>query len=324
LILLKPTPPSTGFTERLSNEAAVNNTGVELSLQTKNIDGANFKWSTSVAYAKNKNEIVRLSQSGAPIYIGAFKPEANANFEDPYILKVGESIGSFYGYLSDGIIQQGDSVLTGSHKNGNPGDPKYINVNKNNILDEKDRVVLGVGIAPITLGITNNFVYRNFTLDILLQGLFGGKLLNVQRADLLNPISAGNVLQEVNTNTWSATDNPQGTIPARGYYGTAHGGWVNSSFIEKADFLRLKNVTLAYSVPSGILKGKVISAFSIYFNAQNLLTFSSYSGLDPEVGNTIDIANPLNRQQSRNVARGIDFNAYPVSKMYMVGIKLTL
>jgi TonB-linked SusC/RagA family outer membrane protein len=324
LLLLKPTPPSTGFTERLSNEAAVSNKGIELSLQTKNIAGGNFKWNTSITFAKNKNKILKLSQSGAPIYLGAFKPEGNANFEDPYILKVGESIGSFYGYLSNGIIQEGDSVLTGSHKNGNPGDPKYVNVDKNNILNEKDRVILGVGIAPITLGFTNNFSYRNFSLDILMQGLFGGKILNVQKEDLLNPISAGNVLQRVNTDTWNATDNPNGTIPAQGYYGTNHGGWVNSEFIEKADFLRMKNVTLTYNVPSKILKGKSISGLTIYFNAQNLLTFTNYSGLDPEVGNTIDIANPLNRQQSKNVARGIDFNAYPVSKMYMLGIKLTL
>jgi TonB-linked SusC/RagA family outer membrane protein len=324
LLLLKPTPPSTGFTERLSNEAAVENKGIELSLQTKNIDGANFKWSTSITFAKNKNTITRLSQSGAPIYLGAFKPEANANFEDPYILKVGESIGSFYGYINNGIIQQGDTVLTGSHKNGNPGDPRYVNVDGNNILDEKDRVVLGVGIAPITLGITNNFSYRNFSLDILMQGLFGGKLLNVQRADLLNPISSGNVLEDVNTNTWSASDNPSGTIPAQGYYGTNHGGWVNSAFVESGDFLRVKNVTLSYSLSPSFLKGKTISALSIYINAQNILTFSNYSGLDPEVGNTVDISNPLNRQQSRNVARGIDFNAYPVSKLYIIGIRFTL
>jgi TonB-dependent starch-binding outer membrane protein SusC len=324
LLLLKPTPPSTGFTERLSNEAAVDNRGIELSLQTKNIDHRNFKWNTTITFAKNKNKIVKLSSSGAPIYLGAFKPEANANFEDPYVLKVGESIGSFNGYISDGIIQEGDSVLTGSHKNAIAGDPRYVNVDGNQILDEKDRVILGVGIAPITLGITNNFTYKNFSLDILMQGLFGGNLLNVQRADLLNPISSGNVLREVNTDTWSATDNTNGSIPVQGYYGTNHGGWVNSRFIEKSDFLRVKNVMLSYSLSPSFLKDKTVSGLTIYFNAQNLLTFTKYSGLDPEVGNTIDIANPLNRQQSRNVARGIDFNAYPVSKSYMVGIKLTL
>lgn len=322
LLILKPTAPSTGYTEKLSNEAQVNNQGVEFSLQTKNINHTNFKWNTSITYAYNHNELVKLSSTSSYLLLGEFKPESNANYENPFILKKGKSIGSFYGYKGDGIIQAGDSVLTGTHKNGTAGDPKYKNLNGDNILDEDDRTVLGCGIAPVTVGITNHFEYKNFSLDMVMQGLMGGQLLNVQREDLLNPISSGNVLQAVNTNTWSA-DNPSGTIPAQGYYGTAHGGWVNSNFIEDADFLRLKNVTLAYNFPASMLQGKGFHAATIYINAQNLFTITSYSGMDPEVGNTVDIDNTLNKQQGKNVARGIDFNAYPVSKLYMLGVKLS-
>ena len=151
----------------------------------------------------------------------------------------------------------------------------------------------------------------------MLQGQTGGKLLNVQKIDLLNPVTQGNVLNQVITDTWSPT-NPEGTVPERSFYGNSHGGWVNSRFVESSDFLRLKNVSLTYSLPTTALKTVGISNIDVYVNAQNLYTFTNYSGVDPEIGNLVN-----NSQQNKNVARGIDFNSYPVSKMYIVGTRIT-
>jgi hypothetical protein len=96
---------------------------------------------------------------------------------------------------------------------------------------------------------------------------------------------------------------------------------VNSYFVEKSDFLRLKNVTISYDFPPALLKAFKVSSLNVYINAQNLYTITKYSGLDPEVGNLVD--NAASREQNRNVARGIDFNAYPVSRMFVGGVKLT-
>lgn len=320
LILTKSISPSTGFPTRIGNDGEVENKGIELSLQGIAVRNNDFEWGISATYAKNKNEIKALGKNNADIFSGAFKPDGSANFANPFIIRVGESIGSFYGYQYDGIIQEGDPVLTSTHPNAKVGDPKYINVNGDSIINADDRQVLGVGVPDVTLGITNTITFKNFSLDILLQGLLGGYLLNTQRTDLTNPISAGNVLNIVRDETWSP-ENKDGTIPAAGFYGTAHGNWVNSHFVEKSDFLRVKNITFTYTLPSSVLERMKLTSLSFYINAQNLHTFTNYSGLDPEVGNLVD--NAAAREQNRNAARGIDFNSYPVSRMFLGGVKLT-
>lgn len=317
LLLDRSIAPSTGFETRFGNTGKVENKGFELGLQTVNIAGKDFKWNSTISYAYNKNRVKSLGANNSDIYVGSFKPDGAANFETPFIIRVGEPIGAVYAYVYDGIIQEGDPVLETTHPNAEVGDPKFKDLNGDGILNADDRMVLGTGVPKVNLGFTNNFTYKNFTLDVVLQGQTGGKLVNVQKVDLLNPLTQGNVLNEVLTDTWSP-ENPNGTIPARSFYGNTHGGFVNSRFVESSDFLRLKNVTLNYSLPSSFLKSIGIHAFDIYINAQNLLTFTNYSGVDPEIGNLVD-----NSQQNRNVARGIDFNAYPVNRMFLLGGKIT-
>ncbi|WP_439584996.1 SusC/RagA family TonB-linked outer membrane protein [Dyadobacter bucti] len=317
LLLDRSIAPSTGFETRFGNTGKVENKGLELGLQTVNMAGKDFKWNSTVSFAVNKNKVKSLGANNSDIYVGSFKPDGGANFESPFIIRVGEPIGAIYGYVYDGIIQENDPALTTTHPNAQAGDPKFADLNGDGILNADDRKVLGTGVPKVNLGFTNNFTFKNFALDVVLQGQTGGKLVNVQKVDLLNPITQGNVLNDVLTDTWSP-ETPEGTIPARSFYGNTHGGWVNSRFVESSDFVRLKNVTLTYRVPASILKSIGIQAFDIYVNAQNLYTFTNYSGLDPEIGNLVS-----NSQQNRNVARGIDFNAYPVNRMLLLGGRLT-
>jgi len=317
LLLDRSISPSTGFLTRFGNAGEVSNKGFEFFLQTTNIRNSNFNWNSTFSYAVNKNRVESLGANNSDIYVGSFKPDGAANFESPFIIRVGEPIGAIYGYIYDGIIQENDPVLATTHPNAESGDPKFVDVNEDGIVNAEDRVILGSGVPKVNLGFTNNFTYKGLDLNIVLQGQTGGKLLNVQKEDLLNPISEGNGLAQLVTDTWSET-NTSGSIPARGFYGNAHGGWVNSRFVESSDYVRLKNITLGYTIPEVITQRFGVSVLNVYLNAQNLLTWTNYSGLDPEVGNLVD-----NSQQNRNVARGIDFNAYPVNKMYLLGIKLT-
>ncbi|TDE14670.1 SusC/RagA family TonB-linked outer membrane protein [Dyadobacter psychrotolerans] len=317
LLLDRSISPSTGFQTRFGNTGQVQNKGLELSLQTVNINNKDFKWNSTVSFGMNKNKVKSLGSNNSDIYVGSFKPDGAANFESPFIIRVGEPIGAIYGYIYDGILQENDPALKTTHPNAQAGDPKFVDLDGNGIINADDRKVLGTGVPKVNLGFTNNFVYKNFSLDVVLQGQTGGKLLNVQKIDLLNPITQGNTLTDVLTDTWSP-ETPEGTIPARSFYGNTHGGWTNSRFVESSDYVRLKNVTLTYTVPSSVLKSIGIAGFDIYVNAQNLLTFTNYSGLDPEVGNLVN-----NSQQNRNVARGLDFNAYPVSTMFLLGGRLT-
>lgn len=317
LLLDRSISPSTGFETRFGNAGKVENKGVEVMLQTQNIVKKDFKWNSTFSFASNKSKVLSLGTNNADIHVGRLKPEGNADFEDPFIIRTGEPLGSIYGYVYDGIIQVGDPVLTTTQPSSTPGDPKFVDVNEDGVINADDRVVLGTGIPTVFYGFTNNFTYKNFNLDIVIQGQTGGHLLNVQKVDMLNPLSESNVYSQVLTDTWSAS-NPEGTIPRRGFYATGHGGFVNSHFVESSDYVRLKNVTLSYNLPSKSLKQIGISNLNIFANAQNLFTISSYSGLDPEIGNLAS-----NTQLNRNVARGIDFNSYPLSKMYIFGAKIT-
>ncbi|WP_437920345.1 SusC/RagA family TonB-linked outer membrane protein [Sphingobacterium sp. LRF_L2] len=317
LLLDRNISPSTGFVYRTGNAGSVSNQGFEISLQTVNIRNNEMEWSTSLNYGVNKNRVNSLGSNNADIYVGSFKPDGAANFEDPFIIRVGEPIGAIYGYRFDGILEPGDEALTTTHPNASVGDPKYVDLNGDGILDASDREILGTGVPTSTFGMTNNFGYKGFSLEVVLQGQAGGKLVNVQRLDMLNPISTGNVLAETLTETWTP-ENTSGTLPQNGFYGTSHGGWVNSRFVESSDYLRVKNVTLGYSIPEKFIKRARMQKLYVYVNAQNLFTWTNYSGLDPEIGNLA-----TETQQNRNVARSIDFNAYPLAKMYVFGLQLT-
>jgi TonB-linked SusC/RagA family outer membrane protein len=317
LLLNRSIAPSTGFITLFGNAGKVSNKGWEFSLQTVNVSSKSFKWNSILTFAYNQNKVLSLGSNNSDIYVGSIKPDGAADFETPFIIRVGQPIGAIYGYVYQGIVQKNDPVLKTTQPNSAPGDPKYADLNSDGIINALDRKVLGTGVPKMFFGFTNNITYKNFQLDIVTQGQAGGKLLNVQKEDMLNPISQANTLQQVITDTWSPT-NTGGTVPAAGFYGTPHGGWVNSRFVESSDYIRIKNITLGYNFPSTLLKSIGIAQLNIYVNAQNLFTFTRYTGLDPEVGNLID-----NSKQNQNAGRGIDFNAYPVNKMYLVGLRVT-
>ena len=317
LLLDRNIAPSTGFQYRTGNAGAVSNKGWEFALQTTNIRNDRVEWTTSVNYSHNRNRVRELGSNNADIYVGSVKPDGAANFEDPFIIRVGEPIGAINGYIYDGILLPGDPALTTTHPNAGVGDPKYVDTNDDGILNTDDRVVLGTGVPTSFFGMTNSLTYQGFNLTVVLQGQAGGKLVNVQSLDMMDPLSTGNVLASTEAETWTP-DNPAGTLPQRGFYGTSHGGWVNSRFVESSDYLRLKNVTLSYQVPGTLLSKIKVSQLQLYVNAQNLHTWTPYTGLDPEIGNLVS-----NDQQNRNAGRGLDFNAYPLAKMYIFGLRLT-
>lgn len=316
LLLYQPIPPSDGFITQIGNAGKAENKGFELSLETTNLTGK-FKWNSTLTFSYNKNKILSLGGTNTPLYLGNLKPDGSADFEAPFIVKVGQPIDAIYGYQYAGVIQKGDPVLTTTQKNSQPGDPKFVDVNKDGIINTDDRTILGVGIPDKFYGFTNTFIYGHFQLDIVTQAQTGGKLLNLQKEDLEYPLDQGNTLNTIPSQVWTPT-NTNGTIPAIGFYGSPYGGWVNSKYVESSNYIRIKNVNLQYNFPSSVLKNIGLQGLSIYVNTQNLLTFTKYTGLDPEVGNLTD-----NAEQTQNGGRGIDFNAYPVNRMYVLGAKIT-
>ena len=316
LLLNRNIAPSTGFTNLFGNDGAAENKGFEFNIQTVNIDGK-FKWSSSLNFSYNMNKVLSLGANNSDVYLGSLKPDGAADFENPFILRVGQPIDAIYGYEYAGIVQKNDPVLTTTQKNSSPGEPKFVDVNHDGVIDANDRVILGSGVPDKFYGFTNTFNYKHFQLDIVTQAQTGGKLLNLQQEDLEYPLSQGNTLKTVPGDVWSPT-NTSGTLPATGFYGNPYGGWVNSKYVESSNYIRIKNVNLAYNFPVTTLKNIGISALSVYVNVQNLVTFTKYQGLDPDVANIVD-----NSQINQNGGRGIDFNAYPVNRMFLLGAKVT-
>src|ERR1700712_4152802 len=124
LLLNANSPPSTGFTTFFGNDGSVENKGFEFNIQTVNIDGK-FKWSTSFNFSYNTNKILKLGSNNQDIYLGSLKPDGAADFENPFVLRVGQPIDAIYGYKYTGIVQVNDPVLTTTQKNSSPGEPKF-------------------------------------------------------------------------------------------------------------------------------------------------------------------------------------------------------
>ncbi|SDZ82110.1 SusC/RagA family TonB-linked outer membrane protein [Pedobacter hartonius] len=310
LLLYVPMPSTSGLTiitnnsltnaQQYENVGEVENKGFEFSLATRNLTGP-FVWNTNIVFAVNRNKVLSLGGNG----ITQFIPDSSS----PSIIRVGEPIGSFIGYETNGLIQQGQPALTPA-ANTAVGGQAYLDVNHDGqITQTSDRLILGNAQPKFTGGITNTFAFKNIDLSVFLQGSYGNKIYNVQRAvlelgtgytnattTLLNRYTATNT----NTDVHSAFQDPAGTISDR--------------FIENGSYLRLKSLSLGYTFPQSVLSRSPFKKIRIYVNAQNLATWTKYTGYDPEVSS--------NEQSA--IGAGVDNGAYPNSKSLIAGIGITL
>lgn len=239
------------------------------------------------------------------------------------VIREGEPLGSLFGYVYMGVIQEGETYAP--QPASKPGDPKFQDISgpdgkPDGKIDSKDRTIIGSANPKFIYGITNSFNYGNFDLGIFIHGSVGNDLLNMTRMNLEwnRTTDALNRWTPSNTNT---------DIPRNGFYYMKSGGYINSHFIEDASFLRLKNVTLGYTIPSD---SKVFKSVRLYAALENLLTITGYSGWDPEVdtkgyettaGGTSG-AGTAGGGQSANGGAGLDFNAYPAMRSYTFGLSV--
>jgi TonB-linked SusC/RagA family outer membrane protein len=302
-------PAIAGFSnpEILANVGEVNNKGFEISLNTRNITNEDFSWTTDFVLSANKNTVVSLINgadfftSGQPSYLGS---------DDTSILREGEEVGLFWGYEYAGVYQ-GGTLPDGTVANLNPqaGDPLFYDLedsdgNRDGVLDSQDRKIIGNPNPDFTWGLTNNFKYKNFDLNIFLQGSQGGEIFNLNNSVLTN--GDANTTYENFNNAWTTTNTNTNTPRV----GNNSNRELSSRFIEDGSYVRLKNIALGYNLPSDLLKNIGVENVRLSVSAQNLLTFTNYSGLDPEVNYTAgDTGNTAS-----NTIRGFDFGNYPTIK----------
>ncbi len=301
-------PSASGYADYLTNIGKIRNTGVELAINTVNTSGE-LKWTTNFNIAANQNEIVDLGGNNN-VPSGGAASSANIPANGTGILRVGEAVGVFYGYEFDGIWQSGEATAA-SGFGAQPGERKFVDQNGDGkITTDLDRKILGQAQPKLIGGITNTLSYKGIDFSLLMQGVQGNSVLNMNKFELEYGRGDRNVSSDM-LNRWTPT-NPSNTLPsanaARGTFSP-----VSSRQVEDGSFLRVKSITLGYSLPKEVLQRAGLSALRIYVSSQNLFTFTNYSGLDPEV----------NRYGQNTLQQGIDYGSYPVSKSYLVGLNLT-
>ncbi|ASZ09765.1 TonB-dependent receptor [Chitinophaga sp. MD30] len=306
LLYSKPVPTYTGYTSVLSNSGTVINKGWEFELNTRNLTGA-FTWNTNINFSANKNRVLALGDL-KEIYQNGSGNALGDGFKRTGVLRIGHSIGEFYGYVFDGIYQHDKEVQALPFPGAKPGSIKYKDVNGDGQIIPDDRTVIGLGVPKFTYGFTNDFAYRNFDLSVFFQGSYGNDILNMNRIKLERAGYEENSLRTVlnywhgegTSNTIQALDEPTGEMSSR--------------FIEDGSYLRLKNIMLGYSLPASLLKRWGIQHLRIYVSGQNLLTFTKYTGYDPEVNS---------RSGDGALFWGYDLGSYPGIKSYTAGLNVT-
>ncbi|WP_205966345.1 TonB-dependent receptor [Parapedobacter sp. SGR-10] len=323
LLLNSLIPTSQGFTHAMKNVGSVRNEGLEFTLNTVNIDKKTFSWNSSFNISFNRGKILELNGAQDKMYA---TPRFISQYAtNPlYIAEVGSPVGMFYGYIWDGTYKYEDFTSQGEGNyilspdvtsNGDelvvPGDIKYRDLNGDLTIDNNDLTVIGRGVPIHTGGFNNNLVYKNFSLNIFLQWNYGNDIYNANR---LLFDGNGNVRNNLNqfasyADRWTP-ENPNSDIFRTQGQGVI--GWHSSRVLEDGSYLRLKTVSLDYSLPQKLIKQAYVKKLTLGVAGQNLLTWTNYSGMDPEVST-----------RAGNLTPGFDYIAYPLPRTVVFTLNAT-
>ncbi|WP_133273887.1 SusC/RagA family TonB-linked outer membrane protein [Hymenobacter radiodurans] len=316
LLLQVSIPQTSGFSNILQNAGSVQNKGFEFSLNTVNFDTKAFSWNTNLNLSLNRNEVLDLNgererfvgQSSTSIFPGATGATS--------VLRVGEPIGAFYGYVFQGIWQTPEEITaSGITTSVRPGDPRYADLNGDNRIDGNDRTIIGQAQPKFIYGVTNNFTLGPVSLNFFIQGVEGSDILNLNRYELESGFVAPNKLKTV-VDRWTGPGTSN-TIPKANSVVRRNTG-ITSDVIEDGSFVRLKTATISFQVPVPQGISATVKSASIYVTGHNLITITDYSGFDPEVNSFGDRSNPNNSPLSQNT----DYNAFPTTRTFIAGVRI--
>ncbi|WP_407428640.1 SusC/RagA family TonB-linked outer membrane protein [Arcticibacter sp.] len=269
------------------NEGEMTNKGFEVMVNTQNLNGP-FTWSTdfNISFNRNKLESLELQK----IYSDAVT--SNTVNEAVVRNEPGRSLGGFFGYISDGVDPETGQLM-------------YRDLNGDSKISSTDRTYIGDPNADFIFGLTNSFSYKNFSLSVFLQGSYGNDIFNASRMETEGMYDGKNQSTRV-LDRWRVPGQIK-DVPKAGF------DIRNSSyFIEDGSYLRVKNVSLSYNIQGELLKRLKISRLQSYVSASNLLTWTNYSGMDPEV----------NQWGNNGAVQGIDWGTYPQSKSFVLGVNV--
>jgi hypothetical protein len=327
LLIRADLAPNTGFKNAWKNIGEIENKGLEIGVITRNVDNENFQWTTNFNISFNRNKTIALNNGQKDL-------PWNADYyfkfnEYEYITRVGEPVGQIYGLVSDGLYQVEDFnyvngtgyvLKDGVPDNGNkklvPGATKFKDLNGDGTINEKDRTVIGNPLPKHFGGITNNFSYKGFDLSVFFQWSYGNDVLNANRIDFESPDSRTNFNYYASVaGRYTATKPGNGVHIVRegNVLGRApDGNLVSDRIVEDGSFIRLKTVSLGYNLSKKLLRKMKLRKARIYISGQNLVTWTKYSGYDPEVS----------VGKFGALTPGLDYSAYPTSSTVTFGMEV--
>lgn len=338
LLLEAKLPGSSGYKSMVINAGSTQNTGVDLTFNSVNITNKDFTWSTSLTFSHNKNTVKELTGEEEQLWEAKFGYNQNT-----HKIAVGQSLGQMYGYVTQGLYEVSDFdydatnktyllkegiPFAGKRADVKPGMWKFANLNGDKVIDENDKTIIGNSNPKFYGGLNNTFNYKNFDLSIFLTYSFGNDVFNatkltntktaVKDKNVLNVANSANRWMTINNNGDIITDpselaavNAHKNVAA--YYDMEVGDtYIHSWAVEDGSFLKLSNITLGYSFPKKMISKAGLSSLRLYATGSNLLTWTKYTGFDPEVST-----------MGNGLTPGVDFGGYPRSRSYVFGINVS-
>ncbi len=304
LLLSVPLPLTSGVGSVLKNVGEVENKGFELYLGGTPVKG-NFVWNTGITFAKNKNEVLSLRDGLDKISLG---DAGLPGFGSARVLKVGEPLGLYEGYEQNGVWKASEADQAAVY-GVIPGSPKLVDQNDDDKINESDKVIIADAQPDFTYGWSNTFSYKDFDLNILMQGVYGNKILNLGRVRMEMSNTDGDATSPSILNRWTS-DNENTDIPS--FSGqNASPSFQTDHWVEDGSYLGIKDITLGYTLPTSFAQKLKISSARVYVSGSNLITITNYSGFDPEVASS-----------TSDRLLGVDVAAYPAQKIFTIGLNL--
>ncbi len=304
LLLSVPLPVASGGTARvLRNIGEVENKGLELYLGGSPVNGQ-FKWQTGITFGKNENEVVALRGDETSYALG---DAGLPGFTNAKWLEVGYSLGLYKGYEYAGVWKTSEAEEAAIY-GAFPGAPKFVDQNDDDKINSEDIVPIANAQPDFTYGWTNTFSYKNFDLNVLIQGVRGNDILNLGRVRMEISSSDADATSPLILNRWTP-ENEDTDVPS--FTGQSSFSTLASSrWVEDGSYLRVKDITFGYTFPSALMQRLNVTSARIFISGSNLFTITNYTGFDPESSSGVDRS------------AGVDVAAYPSQKIYTVGLNL--
>lgn len=285
-------PKYIGGSDPWVNKGSVENMGVDLSLSANIINAGDFSWNSALNLTWLRNRVLKITGQPGEFLLGA--APAGGMVDDPSRIYPGHPMGLFYGYVWDGLDE-------------NKAD-KYKDLNGDNKIDANDKMIIGKALPDVTFGFNNDFSYKNFSANLFITGSFGGQRMNLMRFTMASINGDSNFVS-----LKDAIDKAgQGFYTAVGV--TNNNQAISTKWLESASYVRVENLTLAYTLPKKTTKFADVR-FSL--NCQNLFTFTKYSGIDPT-------SSSFARSDTHaDINAGYDMGGYPTPRTFTFGVRMT-